>query len=449
MSIRRGTTLSDSRSRRTWLLCLLYFCQGFPWGFATIALLATLSQAGHGKAETATVVALAILPWTFKFIWAPLIDSVRMPSLGVRRPWIAIAQFCMALTLLVAALSGSMDSDATLVFLAWVFFVHNCFASLQDVATDALAVDLLEDNERGRVNGFMWGSKLFGIGVGGAGMATVIAFTNLQTAVLLQAGIIIAVLALVIAWQERPGERRFPWSIGSAQAAATTTSLGMLITLTELKRALSNRTTAALVMVAGAYTLTEGLYDPLTVEFFVQELGWTADRFARASGTWGTLAELFGAILGGYASDRFGRRRMAAAGLASMSVVLLTFGWTVGTWHGPGYPHVLLLPAFKGTLAFATVSLFSLFMRVSWTRAAATQFTVYMSMSNVGYAIGAKLNAWLPQAGFTPTLTDFYLVAGCLPLIPLVLLIGLDPDGVVARKLAEQPRAAPALPTTA
>jgi MFS family permease len=158
---------------------------------------------------------------------------------------------------------------------------------------------------------------------------------------------------------------------------------------------------------------------------------------------------LFGAILGGYASDRFGRRRMAAAGLASMSVVLLTFGWTVGTWHGPGYPHVLLLPAFKGTLAFATVSLFSLFMRVSWTRAAATQFTVYMSMSNVGYAIGAKLNAWLPQAGFTPTLTDFYLAAGFLPLIPLVLLIGLDPDGVVVRKLAEQPRAAPALPKTA
>ena len=48
MSIRRGTTLSDSRSRRTSLLCLLYFCQGIPWGFATIALLATLSQAGHG-----------------------------------------------------------------------------------------------------------------------------------------------------------------------------------------------------------------------------------------------------------------------------------------------------------------------------------------------------------------------------------------------------------------
>ena len=53
------------------------------------------------------------------------------------------------------------------------------------------------------------------------------------------------------------------------------------------------------------------------------------------------------------------------------------------------------------------------------------------------------------RSGFTPTLTDFYLVAGFLPVIPLLLLIGLDPDGVVARKLAEQRRAGVALPGTA
>ena len=70
----RSRTLSGNRARRTTLLCLLYFSQGFPWGFATIALLATLSEAGHGKAETATVVALAILPWSFKFIGGPIIE---------------------------------------------------------------------------------------------------------------------------------------------------------------------------------------------------------------------------------------------------------------------------------------------------------------------------------------------------------------------------------------
>jgi PAT family beta-lactamase induction signal transducer AmpG len=434
-------TLSGNRSRRTRLLCLLYFCQGFPWGFATIALLATLSEAGHPKADTATVVALAILPWTFKFIWGPIIDSFRMPSFGVRRPWIFIAQLCMAFTLIGAATSGNMSSESTLMYLAWVFFVHNCFASLQDVATDSLAVDLLEPNERGRVNGYMWGSKLFGIAFGGAGMATVIAWTNLQTAVLVQAGITLAVLCLVVAWLERPGERRFPWSTGSSQATVGHNTFGMKITFRELKRALSHRTTATLVVVAAVYIMVEGLYDPLTVEYFVQHLGWPAERFARAQGTLGVLGELLGALTGGYLCDRVGRRRIAALGMLMMSLSLLTFALTSTWWDRAWYPHVLLLPAFKGTLAFTTVAMFALFMKVCWTRAAATQFTLYMAMANVGYAVGAKLNTWIEQAGLDLSLADFYLLGGLLALLPLILMGSLDPDSVEARGRAE--RAAP------
>jgi PAT family beta-lactamase induction signal transducer AmpG len=431
-------TLSGNRWRRTKLLCLLYFCQGFPWGFATIALLATLSEAGHAKSETATVVALAILPWTFKFIWGPIIDSYRMPSFGIRRPWIAIAQFFMALTLIGAATSGAMSSETTLIYLAWVFFVHNCFASLQDVATDAMAVDLLQPNERGRVNGYMWGSKLAGIAFGGAGMAMVIAWTSLQTAVLVQAGITLAVLGLVLAWLERPGERRFPWSQGRSQADIARGNFGIMITASELKRALSHRTTAMLVLVAATYAMAEGLYDPLTVEFFVQKLGWSAERFAAAQGTLGVIGELIGALTGGYLCDRIGRRKIARLGLLLMAAALLTFALTSVWWEGSWYPHVLLLPAFKGTLAFTTVSLFSLYMKVSWTRAAATQFTLYMAMANVGYAVGAKFNKWFEVLGFDLSLADFYLIGGLLPLLPALLLTGLDPDSVEARKRAEQ-----------
>lgn len=435
-------TLSGNRGRRASLLCLLYFCQGFPWGFATIALLAILSEAGHGKAETATVVALAILPWTFKFIWGPIIDSVRFPALGLRRPWIAFAQLMMAGTLLTAATSGAMDQDSTLQYLAWVFFVHNCFAALQDVATDALAVDLLLDSERGRVNGMMWGSKLGGIAFGGAGMATVIAHTSLQAAVLLQAILVLAVMGFVVAWRERPGEKLLPWTAGQAAPGVSSTAFGPMITLRELKRALSTRTTFMLVVVAATYSVAEGLYDPLTVEFFVQELGWTAQRFSVAQGTWGVLGELGGALLGGYLCDRYGRRRMARLGFLMMGTTLLTFGLTLEAWGGSQYPHVLLLPLFKGSVAFTTVSMFSLFMRVSWTRAAATQFTLYMAMGNVAYAIGAKLNAWVELTGWSPGFAGLYVFGGLLVIMPLVLLTGLDPDGVVARKRAEERLAA-------
>ena len=125
-------------------------------------------------------------------------------------------------------------------------------------------------------------------------------------------------------------------------------------------------------------------------------------------------------------------------------VTLLTFGLTSASWDNPGYQHVLLLPAFKGAMAFTTVSMFSLYMKVSWTTAAATQFTLYMAMTNIGYAIGAQLNSWLPLAGYELTFAESYLVAGLLPLAPLILIFTFDPDGVEQRKRADQ-----ALTTTA
>ena len=453
----RPVSIATHRTLRSVVLCLLYFAQGFPWGFATVALLSVLSEQGYSKEQTAGVTALAILPWTFKFFWAPLIDSLRVPALGLRRPWIVFAQLGMSLTLLGVWATNDLDGDSTITFLAWVFFAHNCFASLQDVATDALAVDLLDDTERGRVNGMMWGSKLFGIAVGGAGMGAVIAHSSLGTAVLVQSLAILAIMLVVIAVKERPGEKRLPWSQGSAQADPNLSVAGGVIGVSkELFRALSLRTTFLAVLMAMTVSLCEGLYVPLTTDLFVQKFEWGAEKFSRNQGTYGVLGEVLGALLGGLLCDRFGRRRMAGLGLVCTSATLLTFGLTSAYWYESGYPAVWLLPLFKGFFALTTVSLFSLYMKISWTGAAACQFTLYMAMSNVGHALGAKLNSlnsWIEKAaqrgwssldGVVLADQHFYLVAGYLALVPLFFLVFLRPDTVVAQKLSETPIASSA-----
>ena len=58
----------------------------------TYAVFAVYSGGGFSRAEKVLIAGFAVLPWTFKFLWAPMIDSVRWPSMGLRRPWIAIAQ---------------------------------------------------------------------------------------------------------------------------------------------------------------------------------------------------------------------------------------------------------------------------------------------------------------------------------------------------------------------
>ena len=163
--------LADKRWQRVSMFCALYFAQGFPWGFMVTAMVAYLVDLGVSDADAAELTAIVLVPWSFKLVWAPLIDSVTVRSMGRRRVWIIGAQLMMAFSLLGMLSVGNFTER--LEVLAWWFFLHNCFASLQDVATDALAVDVLPPDEQGRVNGLMWGSKMIGKAVGG-GMAFVI-----------------------------------------------------------------------------------------------------------------------------------------------------------------------------------------------------------------------------------------------------------------------------------
>ena len=158
-------TLVESRRKRLTILCALYLAQGIPWGFMDITLVNYLIDSGIEVGKAAKVASFILLPWAFKLIWAPLIDTMTIRSMGRRRSWIIGAQLMMALTLIGILMVPDITKDLTM--LGWMFFTHNIFASLQDVATDALAVDILPDEEQGQANGMMWACKLVGYGGGG------------------------------------------------------------------------------------------------------------------------------------------------------------------------------------------------------------------------------------------------------------------------------------------
>ena len=177
-------TLKTNKWLRITTLCILYFAQGFPWGFMLTALLSFLASKGLTLAESGQLTAMAYLPWTFKLFWGPIIDSFTYRAMGRRRPWILFAQLGMALTLIAMLAMGDISSNISL--LSWMFFFHNCFASLQDVSCDALAVDILLPEEQGKVNGAMWGAKVIGTGVGAVAMGTILVSKGLIFAVMAQ-----------------------------------------------------------------------------------------------------------------------------------------------------------------------------------------------------------------------------------------------------------------------
>src|SRR5687767_12503364 len=158
-------SLADQRWLRLGTLCLLYVAQGIPWGFTATTIPSYLGSQGIAVGGA---LAMTVLPYSFKWIWGPVIDAFTIRRLGRRRPWIVFAQLMMAATIL--AMISISDLGTDLQALAWMIFLHTIFNSMQDVAVDALAVDLLEDDERARANGLMYASKYLGGFIGGFGI---------------------------------------------------------------------------------------------------------------------------------------------------------------------------------------------------------------------------------------------------------------------------------------
>ena len=92
--------LVDNRLQRTSMLCAMYVAQGIPWGFMVTALANHLAAHNVGDAELGKLTAIVLVPWTFKLVWAPLIDTVTIRSMGRRRPWIIGAEIMMAVSML-------------------------------------------------------------------------------------------------------------------------------------------------------------------------------------------------------------------------------------------------------------------------------------------------------------------------------------------------------------
>ncbi len=133
---------------RLWRLAavlVLGFASGLPLALTGQAMQAWLSLEGIDVA-TIGFLSLVGLPYTFKFLWAPLMDRFDPPWLGRRRGWLVLTQLLLAGALLLMAGTSPKDSMRLYALLA----VAIAFLSAsQDVVIDAYRTDLLPAPERG------------------------------------------------------------------------------------------------------------------------------------------------------------------------------------------------------------------------------------------------------------------------------------------------------------
>jgi len=156
INLREPTDMTDRPSAGVWsqvlskrmFVCVLTgFASGLPLYLLLQLVPAWLRDSGVSLAEIG-LFALVGLPYTWKFLWAPLMDRWRLP-LGLRRGWMLFAQVGLMLSI---GLLGQIDPLADTGVVAAVAVVIAIFSATQDVAIDAYRREILADSELGLGN---------------------------------------------------------------------------------------------------------------------------------------------------------------------------------------------------------------------------------------------------------------------------------------------------------
>jgi MFS family permease len=424
--------LLKSKWGRMTAFFFLYMTEGIPLGFTATAIATEMRRQGLGPAQVGAFVGSLYLPWAFKWVFGPFVDVLSSDRWGRRRMWIVFAQTMMVLTLLAAL---PVDFSAQLKLFTFLILIHNAFGATQDVAIDALACSVLKEEERGLANGLMFAGAYLGQAIGGSGvlfLTSVISFK--ATFFFVAAWIFSITLMVALPLREPKGEK--PPSTGKPLVSEAGTQI-VNFAVDSFHAFIGTRAAFVglifAILPAGAYALGLALQSNLAVELGMdnQQVGWL--------NLWSTIISAAGCVIGGFLSDRLGRKKMLALYTASMSVPTLYLASVLSKAHwimpvDPQDPNrriadAALITAFWG--ATLVYSLFNglmygtrtaLFMDVTTPAVAATQFTAYMALLNVVISYSAKWQGMAVETWGYPKTLVVDSIAGlvCLVLLPLM-----------------------------
>jgi MFS transporter, PAT family, beta-lactamase induction signal transducer AmpG len=332
---------------------------------------------------------VTLIPWSFKILAAPLMDRFTYLPMGRRRPWIIFGQFGLAASFLSMAFIPDPLNNLNLLMVAG--FMVSLFTIFQDIGVDGMAIDILPVDQQARANGLMWGSKTLGISASVAAGTYIINTYSFFYAVVAISGLVFMLMLIPILLKERPGDKIMPWSKGKpSEAAAKLQMNSWKAIIKSLYQVFFLRVSLIMGLAAFSYSVGRGLILALMPVFTVQALGWTDTHYAQIFATTNLIAGILGMFVAGALIDFFGKIRMM-----SIYVIILISLITVMTFSKNYWQHeIITYGLFFGFFifdTFITIAIFATAMQLCWKRISATQFTLYMAISNLGLASGAKL----------------------------------------------------------
>ena len=133
-----------------------------------------------------------------------------------------------------------------------------------------------------------------------------------------------------------------------------------------------------------------GLIDNLLPIFTVQKLGWSDTTYTQIFSIANLISGFAGMFIGGALVDFYGKKRMIAIYLSFLVLLIIIMFYFSEYWSNPNFVTGFII-AFYILITFTNIAIFATAMSLCWKRVAATQFTLYMAISNLGLVVGAGI----------------------------------------------------------
>ena len=368
------------QNRRILLMLPLGFASGLPLALTSGTLQAWLTTSGVDL-RTIGILTLVGIPYTLKFLWAPVMDRFVPPWLGRRRGWMLATQ--VALLAGIAAMASSEPGETPWLLGALALTVA-FFSASQDIVFDAYRTDLLHPPERGL--GAAVSVTGYRLGMLASGALALILSDRIgwHNTYLLMAGLMSIGLVTTLVASEPVTPAAAPRTIGEAVWGP-------------LREFFSRKPALGLVLLIVLYKLGDAFAGSLTTAFLIRGVDFTPTDVGLVNKGRGLVATLVGALIGGVLMTRMGL--FPSLLLFGILQAVSNLSFMLLAWTGKNYPVMVGTVAFENLSGgMGTAAFVALLMALCDHRYTATQFALLSAVAAVGRVFVGPPSGYLVEA---------------------------------------------------
>ena len=385
---------------------------GISSGFAFSMIGATLSTrlAQHGASKSAvTAFALTFLAYNFKFLWAPVVDNVRLPVIGPfgqRRSWLWLVG---VLVMAAVGFLGVADPQEALFTVAVAAIILGVAGATFDIIIDAYRIELLEPRQLGVGSGMSQYGWRIGAAASGALALVLAARIGWTAAYFACAAFALPAMLVGVLMGEPPRHREPAKAHGALEAIVAYFS-----PLVEFMR----RQGALIVLL---FVLIHKIGDTLanlTLRLLFADLGFTNDEIAFYDVGVGFVALLIGIFAGGILYERLGMKRSVFISLILMAVSNFSFAALAAVGHtNIGMAAAIGFENFASGMGGVTVVAY--LSALCSLRFTASQYALLSALASIAgrFLTGTTVGALIDAIGYV----NFYVLTTIIALPGVIL----------------------------